>query len=183
MSRARLTWGRGEPGAHTIVALEASVARYYSGWENYQRLLAGAVAPLDDQQLGLRAAPHLWSIRMIANHVVAARCWWFHHWMGEGASELGAMADFDEGEESERRPASEIVQGLDATWALVDSCLRRWSEADLDARFQRPVPNDAGERPWRDRRYIIWHVAEHDIHHGGELSFSLGVHGIPAIDL
>ena len=65
----------------------------------------------------------------------------------------------------------------------MDSCLRRWSEADLEAKFQRPVPNASGERPWRDRRFIVWHVAEHDLHHGGEISFSLGMHGIPAIDL
>jgi uncharacterized damage-inducible protein DinB len=164
-------------------ALEASVAAYYSGWENYQRLLAGAIAPLTGDQLDLQAAPHLWSVRMLANHVAGARAWWFHSWMGEGGPEFDALVDFDEGEESERRPAPEIVRALDATWSLVDSCLRRWSEADLDARFQRPVPNSAGERPWRDRRFIIWHVAEHDLHHGGEISFSLGMHGIPAIDL
>ncbi|HEY4027345.1 MAG TPA: DinB family protein [Candidatus Dormibacteraeota bacterium] len=165
------------------MALEPSVATYYSGWENYQRMLAGAIAPLDDEQLNLRAAPHLWSVRMLANHIVATRAWWFHSYMREGGPEFDAIADFDEGEESERRPAAEIVKGLEATWLLVDSSLRRWSEADLDARFQRPVPNAEGERPWRDRRYIIWHVAEHDLHHGGELSFSLGMHGIPALDL
>ncbi len=170
-------------GAHTIATLEPSVATYYSGWENYQRLLAGAIAPLSDEQLSLQAAPHLWSIRMIANHIAAARSWWFHSWMGEGGPEFDAMSDFDEGEESGRRQATEIVKGLDATWSLVESCLRQWSEADLDTRFQRPVPNAAGERPWRDRRYIIWHVAEHDLHHGGEISFSLGMHGIPAIPL
>jgi uncharacterized damage-inducible protein DinB len=159
------------------------MAAYYRGWETYHRLLAGAVAPLADEQLRLRAAPHLWSVRMIASHVVAARAWWFHSWLGEGGPEFAAMADFDEGEESERRPAAEIVDGLNASWSLVDSCLRRWTDADLDATFQRPSPNQAGERPWRDRRWVIWHVAEHDIHHGGELSLTLGIHGIPAIDL
>jgi hypothetical protein len=29
----------------------------------------------------------------------------------------------------------------------------------------------------------VWHIAEHDIHHGGELSFSLGIHGLPGMDL
>ena len=180
---ATVTGRCGPARAHTFAALEPSMATHYSGWANYQQLLAGAIAPLDDDQLNLRAAPHLWSVRMIANHVVAARAWWFHSWMGEGGPEFDAMPDFDEGEESERRPAPEIVKWLEATWSLVDSCLRRWSETDLDARFQRPVPNAEGERPWRDRRYIIWHVAEHDLHHGGEISLSLGMHGIPAIDL
>jgi hypothetical protein len=30
---------------------------------------------------------------------------------------------------------------------------------------------------------IIWHVIEHDRHHGGELSFSLGMHGLAALDI
>src|SRR5207245_11392888 len=102
---------------------------------------------------------------------------------GGGGAEVDALADCDEAEESERRTAPEIVAALEATWSLVDSCLHRWSEADLDAKFQRPRPNAAGEQPWRDRRYLVWHVLEHDLHHGGEISFSLGMHGIPAIDL
>ena len=57
------------------------------------------------------------------------------------------------------------------------------TEDDLDAKFQRPKPNAAGERPWRDRRFIVWHVAEHDIHHGGEISIILGMHGRPGLDM
>jgi len=30
---------------------------------------------------------------------------------------------------------------------------------------------------------VIWQVIEHDLHHGGELSFSLGMHNLAAPDL
>jgi len=33
------------------------------------------------------------------------------------------------------------------------------------------------------RQCIFWHVIEHDLHHGGELSFSLGMHGSAAVDI
>jgi uncharacterized damage-inducible protein DinB len=33
------------------------------------------------------------------------------------------------------------------------------------------------------RQWIIWHVLEHDLYHGGELSFALGAQGLPGIDL
>ena len=64
--------------------------------------------------------------------------------------------------------------------------------SNLEAEFATPLferkprgmePTAAGERPWRDRRYIIWHVAEHDIHHGGEISIVLGMHGRPGLDM
>ena len=30
------------------------------------------------------------------------------------------------------------------------------------------------------RAWVVWHVMEHDLHHGGELSLTLGMHGLPA---
>jgi uncharacterized damage-inducible protein DinB len=163
--------------------MDSSLASYYGGWESYQRMLVDAIAPLDDEHLRLRAALDLYSVRKLANHIVATRAWWFRFWLGEGGPELDRMVDFEEGEESERRQAPEIVEGLEATWSVIDSCLRRWSTPDLDFTSQRPVPNAAGERPWRDRRYIIWHLLQHDLHHGGELSFSLGMHGVKGLEL
>jgi uncharacterized damage-inducible protein DinB len=30
------------------------------------------------------------------------------------------------------------------------------------------------------RAWVVWHVLEHDLHHGGELSLTLGMHRLPA---
>jgi uncharacterized damage-inducible protein DinB len=120
---------------------------------------------------------------MLASHVVAVRSWYFHAWMGEGGPEFDAIAGFDEGEPSKSRPAAEIVRGLETTWSLVDSALRRWSGSDLQEEFARPTPNAAGEQPRRSRLAIIWRVASHDLHHGGEISFSLGMHGLRGVEL
>jgi hypothetical protein len=30
---------------------------------------------------------------------------------------------------------------------------------------------------------MIWHLIEHDLHHGGELSFTLGMHRLTAIPI
>ena len=79
--------------------------------------------------------------------------------------------------------APTICAALTKSWADVRACLERWTAEDLEVKFQRPRPNAAGERPWRDRRYITWHVAEHDVHHGGEISLTLGMHGRPGLDM
>jgi hypothetical protein len=102
--------------------------------------------------------------------------------MGEGGPEFDAMSDFDEGEESERRPAAEIVKGLEATWSLVKSCLRGWSEADLDARFQRPGPNAAGKRVARPPLHHLARSRARPPPRRRDL-IQPGMHGIPAIDL
>jgi uncharacterized damage-inducible protein DinB len=163
--------------------MSAPLLFHHSGWAQHNELLVGAIGRLDAEQLSLRAAPDLWSVRTLANHIVSARAWWFHAWMGEGDEAFAAMSDYDEDEGSETREAAEIVSALRHSWSCVAACLDRWTEADLDARFQRPEPNEAGERPWRNRQFIVWHVAEHDLHHGGEISLTLGMHGVPALDL
>jgi uncharacterized damage-inducible protein DinB len=30
---------------------------------------------------------------------------------------------------------------------------------------------------------VVWHLIEHDLHHGGELSLTLGMHGVAAPDI
>jgi len=83
----------------------------------------------------------------------------------------------------DNRPAAEIVRGLEESFSVIKSGMERWSPAELVQEFARPTPNEAGNRPARSRQWIIWHLVEHDVHHGGEISFSLGMHGVPGLDL
>ena len=162
---------------------EGILPEFYRGWEAYQRRIVGAIAPLDQAQLDFAAATHLWSVRTLACHVISARAWWFHTWMAEGSPEFGRMVDWDEDEALATRPAAEIVGGLEESWSVIKSGLERWSPDDLAKEFERPTPNQAGERPRRSRQWILWHLIEHDLHHGGEISFSLGMHGVAGLDL
>ena len=153
------------------------------GYEAHQRRLVKMIAPLDQAQLDLAAAPHLWSVRTLACHIIAARAWWMHSWMGEGSSEFGQMTDWDEDEALATRTAAEVVRGLEESFSAIKAGLARWTPAELAQEFVRPRPNEAGERPARTRQWIVWHLVEHDVHHGGEISFSLGMHGVAGLDL
>jgi uncharacterized damage-inducible protein DinB len=33
------------------------------------------------------------------------------------------------------------------------------------------------------RGWVLWHILEHDLHHGGEISLTLGAHGLPGIEI
>lgn len=154
----------------------ATLARFYTGWEQYQRWLTEAIAPLSSEQLALRAAPHLRAAWELAAHIISARVYWFHRVMGEGDADLAPMQAWDDEGEPERS-AAELVEGLNATWRIIDECLRRWTPDALDDTHRTPRGR---EYP---RQWIIWHVIEHDLHHGGELFFTLGMHGLPTPDL
>lgn len=152
---------------------------FYESWGVYQELLTTVIAPLSPDQLALRAAPHLRSIGVIAAHIIAARVWWVHHVLGEGSAELAPLVRWDD-DGAPARTAAELVHGLEVTWQLMRAALQRWTAADLAATVQRQV---RGEPREYSRQWIVWHLIEHDLHHGGELSLSLGMHGLAAPDL
>jgi uncharacterized damage-inducible protein DinB len=152
-----------------------TLARFYHGWETYQGYLTQALTPLTQEQLSLRAAPNLRPIWVLAAHIIAARVYWFHQWMGEGAGDLAPLQAWDD-DGQPLRTSAELGHGLEATWAMIQDCLARWTVDDLDQTF-------TVRRGQVTRQWIIWHVIEHDLHHGGELFFTLGMHGLPTPDL
>jgi uncharacterized damage-inducible protein DinB len=192
---------------------QLSLLPFYAGWGRYQQRLVAAIAPLTIEQLALCATPHHWSIGMYTTHIVANRAWWFHARMGEGSDDLTALelwalgvceADVDPG-----HTAAELVTGLEKTWHLIEETLARLTPADLDrlvppltqadrerhAKLVEPALQPyaqmwldatrlAGEvRPAVSLQSIIWGVLEHDIHHGSEISTTLGVHDLPVVEL
>lgn len=149
---------------------------FYPGWPTYQDGLVQSVVPLTAQQLALRAAPALRSIGELAAHISAARAGWFHGTLGEGGSALATIARWDVAGAPPQETAA-LVDGLRQTWSVMQTGLAHWAPAMLDDSF--PIRRDRVIT----RGAVLWHVLEHDLHHGGELSLILGMHGLPALDL
>lgn len=152
---------------------------FYDNWALYQNHLVEAIAPLSPEQLTLRAAPHLRSIGMIATHMIGARARWFYQVLGEGGSEIEAMGAWDR-EGSPTRTAGELVEGLQATWRLMREALDRWTPEEMAEMLE---VERGGRRSTLTREWVIWHLLEHDLHHGGEISLTLGIHQLAALEL
>jgi uncharacterized damage-inducible protein DinB len=169
-------------------------ATFHTAWKVYQDRLAETLAPLTAEQLALRAAPGLRSVGENALHIIGCRMFWFTEFLGEDGGEtvrayarwnqvaLGApYASWNGVAQALGAPAptaAELVQGLDRTWRLMADCLARWTPADMRQTF--PDDGDGGAPVEVPRAWVVWHVLEHDLHHGGEVSLTLGMHGIPA---
>jgi uncharacterized damage-inducible protein DinB len=158
------------------------LAPFYKGWDNYQRQLVQAVAPLSPEQLTLRVAPHLRSIDSNVAHIIGARAGWLYYVLKEGDESLNALSlSMRDNPGQPARDAAELVRGLETTWQVIQDALQRWTIADLDEVFHDTDENGGDET--FTRQWVIWHLIEHDLHHGGEISFALGMHGLTAIDL
>lgn len=165
---------------------------FYEGWQAHQRLVLDAIGDLDADQLALRPAPGEWSIWQTASHMAGARAYWLHDVLGEGdpsirdlfrvsSTTVPDLALDDAGwEDDETRPrsAAEIVGALETTWGLIASCLERWTADDITAEIPQRGHHRTTTRGW-----VIWHLMEHDVHHGGAISVVLGTNGLPSLDL
>lgn len=158
-----------------------TLTTFYASWKEYQDHLAATLAPLTDEQLTLRAAPGLRSVGENAMHIVGCRMFWFTEALEvDGGEELKAYASWNKAALELGSPvpsATELAQAIDRTWRLMSDCLARWSPADMRKTIS---DEEDGEPVEISRAWVVWHVLEHDLHHGGELSFTLGMHGIPA---
>lgn len=154
---------------------------FYEGWNRYQDLLVKAIAPLSSDQLALKAAPRLRSIGQLATHIIGARARWFHDLMGEGDKDFAAMARWDR-RGRRARSAAELVNGLEVTWRVMQDALARWTPADLEHTYKEEA-GESEEPTVITRAWVIWHLIEHDLHHGGEISLTLGMHGLSAPDI
>ena len=157
-----------------------NLAVFYQGWPEHQRLLTKAIAPLTPEQLALHDSTQQRPVWLLTAHIISARIRWFRGWMGEGDPSLDPL-DLWDAEGAEPRTVAELVEGLEQTGALIAGCLERWTPDDLAETFTRERPNRSLIP--RSRGWIIWHVLEHDIHHGGEVSLTLGSHGMEGLGL
>ena len=163
-----------------------SLMTCYKGWATYQRMLTEVVEPLSTDQLDLSPAPRKWTVGQTIQHIVANRVWWFQLWLGAGEPELASYLPWDPSGATDppKISGADLVDGLAATWAMVERALAGWTPADLADTI--PVPSTLSPEEQEifgdaSRGWIIWHVLEHEIHHGGEVSLVLGVNGLPGV--
>jgi uncharacterized damage-inducible protein DinB len=156
-----------------------TLAFFTQGWQHYQNQLSIALARLSPEQLALRPAPELRSIDELARHIIAVRAAWFHYVLEEGDEDFGAFHTWDE-PGNPQRSADELVSGLEKTWRVVQEVIGRYTLADLQSTVQDEWE---GKIYTYTRGWVIWHVLEHDVHHGGEIAYTLGMHGLAAPDI
>ena len=157
---------------------ETNLLSFYKGWDTYQTLLIKAIASLSSEQLALRAAPHLRSVGENVAHIISGRVSNFMA-LGEGGTEIAPLEEWDL-PNAPLRSAAELVSGLETTWQMIQSALVRWTPANLEDDI---VDIQNGKTYHYTRQGIIWSTIKHDLHHSGEVSLTLGVHHLDALDL
>lgn len=149
----------------------------YAGWNVYQQHIVAALRPLTDEQLAWRAGPKLRTIDVIARHMIGARARWFYGL--DEREEFKPFRGWDRRGAWPRR-AEELVFGLEQTMQGMQDAIQSWTEAEW---AQTWPGEDDSEPELITRQWVIWHLIEHDLFHGGEISLTLGAHGLDGLGL
>lgn len=162
-----------------------SILRFYDRWPQYNRRLTEVIGAMTDEQLAIRPSPERWPIWATVGHTAGVRPYWLCAVLGEPGAETTPFADLgdDIGWEDDLdhpRGAAELVTGLETTWAIVAGCLDHWTADMLDEVVERRY---ADTIQLHSRASILQRMLTHDAYHCGELSQTLGIHGLPQIDL
>ena len=158
---------------------QSTLDTVYESWAGYNAKLRAAVVPLTDEQLALQPAPRMWPLGQIVQHIISVRAGWFSGTLQDDDETMGAYMEWGQ-RESPARTGVELARGLDETWAFIESRLQRWTPAECAQTF----PDEWEGQTWEvSRSWVIYHVLEHDLHHGGEVSLLLGMNGLAGPDI
>src|SRR5215207_7917255 len=151
----------------------------YENWRVYHEKLRDCIAPLTDEQLLLQPAARMWPLGQIVQHIISVRAGWFSYTLQDDDKAMNEYVSWGQ-RDSPERSAVELVRGLDETWAFIEARLQLWTPADC----ARTFPDEWDGQTYEvSRSWVIYHVMEHDLHHGGEVSLILGMNGLRAPNL
>jgi uncharacterized damage-inducible protein DinB len=161
-----------------------SARLFYDQWPQYNKRLTDVVARMSVASLALRPDPGRAPAWAIVGHIAGVRVYWLCEVIGEPGAETTPFADPGgpgwEDDEAEPRDAAELVDALEKTWRIVEGCLDRWSPEMMGDTFER---TSNAVRQAHSRTSILQRIFSHDVYHCGELSQTLGVAGLPQVDL
>ena len=157
----------------------------YGMWPQYNRRIRDAVAALTNEQLAIRPAPDQLPIWAAMGHTAAMRVYWLCEVVGEPGAEGTPFWDgtttIDWADDLDHpHGADELGGAWDSTFGIVDGCLDRWTVDMLDDEIERRFNETVQVHT---RGSILQRLLTHEAWHAGELSQTLGIHGLPQPDL
>ncbi len=161
-----------------------TIRPYFDMWPQYNRRLRDVIAPMSAEQLAIRPSPERWPIWATVGHDAGMRVYWLCDVVGEPGAETTPFTDAAnagwEDDLDHPRSADELVHALDATWRILERCLDTWTPDMMADEFHRRYD---GRPQVHTRSSILQRLFSHDAYHCGELSQTLGIAGLPQIDL
>lgn len=157
----------------------------YSMWPRYNRVLTEVVGAMTPEQLAIRPSIDRWPLWATVGHLACQRVFWLGDFAGVPGigdtpfTNAAFNCPGDDDLDTVFGPA-DLVHALTSTFTMVDTCLDTWTIESLAEEIRRP---DFGPDWVHTRGSVIQRVFTHDAYHAGQLSQTLGINGLPKVEI
>ncbi len=157
----------------------------YLMWPEYNKRLRDVVATMTEEQLAIQPSPARWPMWATVGHAACQRVFWLCDFAGEPGAETTPFtnAAYDcPGDDDLDHPldADALVEALNAPSA---SSSAAWTDGPSRCSARRSVAVGDAEERVHLRGWVLQRVFSHDVYHCAELNETLGIAGLPQIDL
>lgn len=152
-----------------------NLADIFSNYFTVREELIRAVAGLSREQLDWTPAEHPASIGRLLAHIADCEC----YWIGEIAGSIREKPDYTRFDAAQTR--DELLDLLKEFEDLTAAYMADGSTDDWDQVFY-PVVRD-GNQEKVSRRWLIWHVVEHQARHRGQIFMLMRMQGLEVADV
>ena len=162
----------------------STVRAAYDMWPQYNRRLREVIEAMTDEQLAISPSPERAPIWATVGHTAGVRVYWLCEILGEPGAEatpfeVGAEQGWED-DLAHPRGADELAHALESTFRIIEGCLDRWTLDALSETIERRYGDTVQVHT---RGSILQRLFSHEAYHCGELSQTLGIAGLPQIDL
>lgn len=162
---------------------DLTIRAAFPSWAHYNRCLRDGVAGLTEVQLATQPSPDRWPLWATVGHAACQRVFWLCDIAGEPGAADSPFPDAgyncpgdDDLEHAWDGPS--LAAALDATFAIVERVLDRWTPAMLEETVTSPDGDRVHTRGW-----ILQRVFAHDVAHIAEVNEILAGAGLPQVDI
>ena len=165
---------------------DAVIRPMFPVWPEHNRRLRDAVGRLTEAQLAIVPGPDRWPVWATIGHLACQRVFWLCDFAGEPGADAtpypNAGYDCPGDDDLEHvLSAARLVEGIDASFALIERALDTWTVESLTEVIRHPEwGEDDRAHP---RGFVIERVFAHDLTHIAELNDVFAANGMPLIDL
>jgi hypothetical protein len=164
---------------------DTTIRSAFPAWPSQARSLRDRVATLSDEQLAITPAPGRWPLWATIGHLACQRVFWLCDFAGEAGAAATPYPDAayncpGDDDLEHVLSAAQLVEGLDASFAIVERCLDTWTPASLEDVIRHP---EWGDDRSHTRGFVIERVHAHDISHITELNEAFTAAGLPLVEL
>ena len=176
----------GAPPATTVTRMSnLPIRSAYGMWPQFNQRLRDVVAAMTEDQLNIRPSPERWPIWPTVGHAACQRVFWLCDFAGAPGVETTPFTDAGhacpgDDDLEHKLGVDALVEALNSSFRIVEHCLDLWTVDMLADELRRP---EFGPDWVHTRASVLQRVFTHDVYHCGELSQTLGIVGLPQIDL